>query len=164
MLSSRTRPEVIAILGVVLTVTALWGAWAWQTPGLFWKSTMQNSYIRFGRRFAIPSTVQILDELKTDFVPGYVPISRGSRRIYQRPVLSPEPLDAVRQPPQWLSPKGASRMPLESETPTRLSDQDLLERYGISRTPADYFHYGQYRYTNLKDAIAQAERDTPPPR
>ena len=55
-------------------------------------------------------------------------------------------------------------MPLESDTPTRLSDQDLLERYGISRTPADYFHYGQYRYTNLKDAIAQAERDTPPPR
>ena len=38
---------------------------------------MQNSYIRFGRRFAIPSTAQILDELKTDFIPGYVPISRG---------------------------------------------------------------------------------------
>jgi hypothetical protein len=41
-------------------------------------SEMQNSYIRYGRRFAIPSTAQILDELKTDFVPGYVPISRGN--------------------------------------------------------------------------------------
>lgn len=38
---------------------------------------MQNSYIRYGRRFAIPSTAQILDELKADFVTGYVPISRG---------------------------------------------------------------------------------------
>jgi hypothetical protein len=24
----------------------------------------------------------------------------------------------------------------------------------------DYFHYGQYRYTNLKDAVAQAKRDS----
>ena len=35
MLYSRTRPEVIAILGIVLIVTALWGAWASKTPGLF---------------------------------------------------------------------------------------------------------------------------------
>jgi hypothetical protein len=41
-------------------------------------SEMQNSYIRYGRRLAIPSTAQILDELKTGFVPGYVPISRGN--------------------------------------------------------------------------------------
>ena len=35
MFSSRMRPEVIAILGVVLIVAALWGAWAYQTPNLF---------------------------------------------------------------------------------------------------------------------------------
>jgi len=35
MFSSRIRPEVIAILGVVLVVAALWGAWAYQTPDLF---------------------------------------------------------------------------------------------------------------------------------
>jgi hypothetical protein len=46
---------------------------------------MQKSYIRFGRKFAIPSTVQILDELKTDFVPGYVPISRGFRQPRTQP-------------------------------------------------------------------------------
>lgn len=44
------------------------------------------------------------------------------------------------------------------------SDLELMERYGISRTATDYFNYGQYRYTNLKDAIAQAERDKLPSR
>lgn len=40
------------------------------------------------------------------------------------------------------------------------ADQGMMDRYGIIRVPADYFLYGQYRYTNLKDAIAQARRDT----
>ena len=40
-----------------------------------------------------------------------------------------------------------------------VSDLELMDRYGIIRTPADYFHYGQFRYTNLADAVAQAERD-----
>jgi hypothetical protein len=34
-----------------------------------------------------------------------------------------------------------------------------MARYGIARVPVDYFHYGKYRYSNLRDAIAQAERD-----
>lgn len=38
---------------------------------------MQRTYIRYGRRYSIPSTAQILDELKTGFVPGYVPVSGG---------------------------------------------------------------------------------------
>ena len=50
-------------------------------------------------------------------------------------------------------------MPSDIDKTTPVSDLALMERYGISRTPADYFHYGQYRYTNLQDAIAQAERD-----
>ena len=40
-----------------------------------------------------------------------------------------------------------------------VSDAELMDRYGITRTPADYFHYGLFRYTNLADAVAQAERD-----
>jgi hypothetical protein len=50
-------------------------------------------------------------------------------------------------------------MPSEIDSAIPLSDPELMERYGISRTPVDYFHYGRYRYTNLADAIAQAERD-----
>lgn len=38
---------------------------------------MQTSYVKYGRRHSIPSTAQILDELKTGFVKGYVPVSRG---------------------------------------------------------------------------------------
>lgn len=33
-----------------------------------------------------------------------------------------------------------------------------MKRYGITRIPAEYFEYGGYRYTNLADAVAQAER------
>jgi hypothetical protein len=57
---------------------------------------MQNSYIRFGRRFAIRSTAQILDELKTDVVPGYVPISRGWRRTSDRPAGESETHESAR--------------------------------------------------------------------
>ena len=34
-----------------------------------------------------------------------------------------------------------------------------MKRYGITRVPVDYFHYKNYRYTNVSDAIAQAKRD-----
>ena len=34
-----------------------------------------------------------------------------------------------------------------------------VTKYGITRVPVDYFHYKQYRYTNLSDAVAQAKRD-----
>jgi hypothetical protein len=53
---------------------------------------------------------------------------------------------------------------MSSSTPTEashVSDQDLeaaLARYGIVRVPADVFHYGGYRYTNIKDAVAEAKR------
>ena len=37
--------------------------------------------------------------------------------------------------------------------------QEQMTQYGITRTLVDSFHCGDYRYTNLKDAIAQAKRD-----
>lgn len=44
-----------------------------------------------------------------------------------------------------------------------------LERYGIKRVPADVFEWGGYRYSNARDALAAAKRnsakaDTPVPR
>ena len=32
-----------------------------------------------------------------------------------------------------------------------------MERLGITRVPVDYFHWREFRYTNLNDAIAQAK-------
>jgi hypothetical protein len=34
MYGSRTRPEILAICGVILVIAALWGAWFVKTPGL----------------------------------------------------------------------------------------------------------------------------------
>ena len=33
-----------------------------------------------------------------------------------------------------------------------------MAKYGITSAPFQYFYYGDYRYTNLRDAIAQAKR------
>jgi hypothetical protein len=43
----------------------------------------------------------------------------------------------------------AGSEPIESE----------LSRLGITRVSQDYFHYKDYKYTDAKDAIAQAKRD-----
>lgn len=52
---------------------------------------------------------------------------------------------------------GAFKM---NETPPITEDLNkLMIRYGITRVPADQFHYKNYRYSNLRDAIAQARRD-----
>jgi hypothetical protein len=36
-----------------------------------------------------------------------------------------------------------------------------MAKYGIIRVSIDYFHYKEYRYTSLDDAIAQAKRQHP---
>jgi len=33
-----------------------------------------------------------------------------------------------------------------------------IARLGITRVPVDYFHWREFRYTNLNDAVAQAKR------
>lgn len=38
-------------------------------------------------------------------------------------------------------------------------DTDTLETLGITRVSMEYFHYRNYRYTNLDDAVAEAKRD-----
>jgi hypothetical protein len=37
-------------------------------------------------------------------------------------------------------------------------DQEMA-KYGIMKTSVNYFHCGEYRYTKLSDAIAQAKRE-----
>ncbi|MHA6721181.1 hypothetical protein ACX40Y_17240 [Sphingomonas sp. RS6] len=34
----------------------------------------------------------------------------------------------------------------------------MLADYGIARVPADVFHWGGYRYSSFKDALAAARR------
>jgi hypothetical protein len=33
-----------------------------------------------------------------------------------------------------------------------------MARYGITRVPVDYFHFREFRYSNLADALAEAIR------
>jgi hypothetical protein len=40
---------------------------------------------------------------------------------------------------------------------------EAMAKYGITRVPVDYFHYKEFRYTNLDDAIAQATRQNGAP-
>ena len=34
-------------------------------------------------------------------------------------------------------------------------------KLGITNHPIDRFHYGEYRYTNLSEALAEAKRNPP---
>ena len=34
-----------------------------------------------------------------------------------------------------------------------------IRKYGITRLPVYHYQAGQYRYANLRDAVAQAERE-----
>lgn len=44
-------------------------------------------------------------------------------------------------------------MPAQEDAGTEMAS------YGITRVPADMFHYRGYRYAKLSDAVAQAKRD-----
>ncbi len=43
--------------------------------------------------------------------------------------------------------------------PDETAAAEQMARYGIIRVPADQYHYRDYRYSKLSDAIAQARRD-----
>ncbi|WIM12923.1 MAG: hypothetical protein OJF58_003886 [Enhydrobacter sp.] len=48
------------------------------------------------------------------------------------------------------------------ERPTIAADiADQVAAYGITRVPVDYFHVGEFRYSNPEDAIAEARRQRP---
>lgn len=45
-------------------------------------------------------------------------------------------------------------------SPTPEQSDDEAERYGIKRVLVEAFEFGGYRYSSLKDAVAQAKRNT----
>ncbi len=46
-----------------------------------------------------------------------------------------------------------------AETPaTGMTEEGEMERFGIERVRTEYFRLGEYRYTNLRDALNQARR------
>lgn len=53
--------------------------------------------------------------------------------------------------------------PREEAGESRIAAQEdaagEMARYGITRVLADMFHYRDYRYAKLSDAVAQAKRD-----
>ena len=34
-----------------------------------------------------------------------------------------------------------------------------MAKYGITRSTVEYFHYRDFKYTNVNDALAQAKRE-----
>jgi hypothetical protein len=52
-------------------------------------------------------------------------------------------------------------IPAVHPEPSHVTDAETdaaLKQYGIVKVPAHNFEYGGYRYTNIKDAIAEAKR------
>ena len=46
-----------------------------------------------------------------------------------------------------------------NDTVVQKRQVDEASDYGITTSQVTYYHYGVYRYTNLKDAMAEAKRD-----
>jgi len=51
-------------------------------------------------------------------------------------------------------------LPAEIESKMTMSTNvsDEMAKHGITKKTTDQFYFGEYRYSNLKDAIAQAKR------
>lgn len=58
---------------------------------------MQSYYVRFGRRHRIPSTVEILDELRSGLVPGYVRKSWAQEGFTRPPVCDGDAARSISQ-------------------------------------------------------------------
>jgi hypothetical protein len=55
-----------------------------------------------------------------------------------------------------MNPQITAEPDTESNLP---ATEGEMARHGITYIPVDYFHYRQFRYTSLEDAVAQAKRD-----
>ena len=48
--------------------------------------------------------------------------------------------------------------PKEPNTALTPEATEEMAKFGITRVAVDFFHCGEFRYSNLKDALAQARR------
>lgn len=46
----------------------------------------------------------------------------------------------------------------DAQAPSGPENAAEMEKYGITKKPIDYYFLGEYRYTTLRDALAQAKR------
>ena len=46
----------------------------------------------------------------------------------------------------------------EARAVSSLEASNEMTKHGITCAPVDYFHFGSFRYTNVKDAVAEAKR------
>lgn len=47
---------------------------------------------------------------------------------------------------------------ISARPPITKGDMAEMEKYGITTAPVDIFYHGEYRYSTLRDALAQAKR------
>lgn len=47
-------------------------------------------------------------------------------------------------------------------TESLTNEVELMARFGITKVPIHVYHYREWRYSNLNDALAQARRDAAP--
>ena len=62
--------------------------------------------------------------------------------------------DAIAQAKRAQAKQSVNR---SSSADSRTANDELT--FGITRVPVDYFYYREFRYTNLNDAVAQANND-----
>lgn len=55
-----------------------------------------------------------------------------------------------------MDPQTRAETHTESKLPVTEAE---MTKYGITRSTVDYFHYRDFKYTNLSDALAQAKRE-----
>ncbi len=66
--------------------------------------------------------------------------------------------------PQSAGGSNLARQPLltrigQKMTVVPADETELMDRYGIIKVPAYRYHYRDWRYSTLNDALAQAKRD-----
>ena len=55
-----------------------------------------------------------------------------------------------------MDPQTTAKTQTETNPPPTEAE---MAKYGITRSTVEYFHYRDFKYTNVNDALAQAKRE-----